>query len=190
MTTTTQLFVGLSNGHVYQFNLALLVERGPSVAATELMNDYLSMRVIPTTLLLDLFVIDLKGKSQLAIVELETTLSKESSHHSADTTASSVDNHENCSEAVSSPKPTSVRSNRSRSSSVSSAGAAPSKRMAAIGRAEYRHQENPHLIVSISLTGVSVSLSGYNVKLFSKEFKDFTIVRGEIIDSHRKCQVL
>lgn len=176
MTTATQLFVGLSNGHVYQFNLALLVERGPSIAVTELMNDYLSLHVIPSTPLLDMFIVDLKGKSQLAIVEIQDTFSKESSHHSAESTSVVDENNE-----ISSPKPSSIKSS---TSSVASTGNVPSKRMAAIGKAEYRHQDNPHLIVCVSLTGISVVLSGFNVKLFSKEFKDFTVVRGEIVESH------
>jgi hypothetical protein len=175
MTTTTQLFVGLSNGHVYQFNLSLLIERGPSIAATDIMNDYLSLRVIPSTPLLDMLIIDLKGKSQLAIVELLSgSLSKQNSQHSS--TAESVVEDEL------SPKPSSIVSNNSSVASNNSA----SKRMAAIGKAEYRQQENPHFIVCISLTGISIVLSGFNVKLFSREFKDFTIVRGEIVESHRK----
>lgn len=170
MTPNTQLFVGLSNGHVYQFNLAMLVEKGPSIASTDLMNDYLLLRLTPETPLLEMHVIDLKGKSQLALTELE--LVKENSQNST----------ESLPEDEASPKPSSVVSS---SSSVVSANT--SKRMAAIGKAEYRQQENPHFIVCISLTGINVVLSGFNVKLYSKEFKDVTIVRSEIIQSHSKC---
>ncbi|KAI9273991.1 WD40-repeat-containing domain protein [Helicostylum pulchrum] len=132
MTPTTQLFVGLSNGHVYQFNLSLLIEKGPSIASTDLMNDYLTLRLTPDTPLLEMLIIDLKGKSQLALNILEPTLSKENSHHSTD----SVPDDE------SSPKPSSIVS----SSSGSAVSANTSKRMAAIGKAEYRHQDKPHLI--------------------------------------------
>lgn len=170
MTPNTQLFVGLSNGHVYQFNLALLVEKGPSIAATDLMNDYLLLRVTPETDLLEMHIIDLKGKSQLALSELE--LVKENTQHSTDSLSP---------EDETSPKPSSVLSS---SSSVVSANT--SKRMAAIGKAEYRQQENPHFIICISLTGINVVLSGFNVKLFSKEFKEVTVIRGEIIHSHSK----
>lgn len=173
MTATTQLFVGLNNGHVYQFNLALLVERGPSIAATDIINDYLSLRVTPETTLLDMHVIDLKGKSQNATVELFTPLSKESSQHSSESVEDEM-----------SPKPSSITSSNSVVSNNTS------KRMVAIGKAEYRHQDNPHFLVYISLTGVSTVLSGFNVKLFVKEFKDFTVVRSEIVNSHSKLSKL
>lgn len=170
MTPTTQLFVGLSNGHIYQFNLAMLVEKGPSIAATDLMNDYLLLRVTPETDLLEIHIIDLKGKSQLSTSELE--LVKESTQSSA----------ESLPEDEASPKPSSVVSSNS---SVVSANA-PSKRMAAIGKAEYRQQENPHFIICVSLAGINVVLSGFNVKLFSKEFKDVKVIRSEVIHSHSK----
>ena len=168
MTPTTQLFVGLSNGHVYQFPLALLIERGPSIASTEMMNEYLSLRVIPNTILLDMHVVDIQGAThQTSVIETEAPLSKTVSHHSTESGDDEL-----------SPKPSSVISNSSAASS------SPSKRMAAIGKAEYRHQENPHFIVCISSTSINTVLSGFNVKLFSKEFKDFTVVRGEIVKSH------
>lgn len=170
MTPTTQLFVGLSNGHVYQFDLSLLVEKGPSIAATDLINEYLTLRVIPETTLIDMHVIDLKGKSQQATTEMIAPLTKESSHHSSE----SVDDEL-------SPKPSSIVS-----SSSSVASNSTSKRMAAIGKAEYRHQDNPHFIVCVSLTGVCIVLSGFNVKLFAREFKEFTVVRSEIVQSHSK----
>lgn len=176
MTPTTQLFVGLSNGHVYQFDLSLLVEKGPSIASTDLMNEYLTLRVIPDTTLIDMHIIDLKGKSQQATTELTVPapLTKESSHHSSESAEDEL-----------SPKPSSIVSNNSSVSSNST-----SKRMAAIGKAEYRHQDNPHLIVCVSLTGVSIVLSGFNVRLFGREFKEFTVVRSEIVQSHSKSLFL
>jgi hypothetical protein len=189
---TTHLFVGLSNGHVYQFNLALL-EKGV-IIPSEGLNEYLSLRTTPTAPLIDIHVIDLKGKSQTALTEellpptatteeeassattKKAALTKEISKHSTDTIA----------EEELSPKPSSIASS-SASSGVSSTTTpnVTSKRMAAIGKAEYRYQENPHLVVCISSKSINVYLSGYNVKLFSKEIaKDIKIVRGEIIEAH------
>lgn len=173
MTPNTQLFVGLSNGHVYQFNLAMLIERGPSIASTDLMNDYLLLRVTPESPLLEIHVIDLKGKSQSALTELE--LVKETSKQSS----------ESLPEDEASPKPSSVMSSGSSVVSVNT-----SKRMAAIGKAEYRQQDNPHFIISVSVTGINVILSGFNVKLFSKEFKEVNVIRSEIIQSHSKYKYI
>ncbi|KAI7897520.1 uncharacterized protein BX663DRAFT_533788 [Cokeromyces recurvatus] len=61
------------------------------------------------------------------------------------------------------------------------------KRIAAIGKADYRHQENPHLIIFVSTTGINVCLSGCNIKLFSKDFNQNTevkILKGEIVTSN------
>lgn len=194
MLVTTHLFVGLSNGHVYRFSLTLL-EKGITIPS-EGLNEYLSFRATSSPLV-DLLVIDLKGKSQTALTEeylsspIKTTeeelsssstttaasLTKEISTHSTDSNvATSV-------EDGTSPKPSSIVSTNT-SSTISSTNIT-SKRMAAIGKAEYRHQENPHLIICISSNSINVVLSGYNVKLFSKEVaKDSKIVRGEIVEAH------
>jgi hypothetical protein len=196
MIITTQLFVGLSNGHVYQFSLALL-EKGVTIPS-EGLNEYLSLRATPAATLVDLHVIDLKGKSQTALTEelpsptttveqesaslaataKKSALTKENSKHPTDSTAATVEDE-------SSPKPASIASSTASSAVSSTSTNITSKRMAAIGKAEYRHQENPHLIVCISSKGINIVLSGYNVKLFSKEIpKDVTIVRGEIVEAH------
>ncbi|RCH91005.1 hypothetical protein CU098_005479 [Rhizopus stolonifer] len=56
--------------------------------------------------------------------------------------------------------------------------------MAALGKPEYRYQDVPHFIICISSAVVSVYLSGFNVKLFSREFGGVSIVQSEIVKKH------
>ncbi|KAK4514310.1 uncharacterized protein ATC70_001902 [Mucor velutinosus] len=187
MAISTQLYVGLSNGHIYQFNLATLDKVTP-----ETLNEHLSMRVVPSGPVLDMHMIDLKGVSQSAlsqhVKEEQQKLSKQPSYNSSST-----------SDEETSPKPSSIISN---SSSVATSATAttsssnkdmPSKRMAAIGKGEYRQQEHPHLHVCISTYSVHIFLSGFNVKLFAREFNvnAAKIIRGQVVHSHQGvCLVL
>lgn len=180
LTQTAQLFVGLSNGHVYQFDLVTLLEKGLAITQENL-NDYLSFQL--NAPILDMHIIDLQGNSQAAITpaipkddasspsssvhrKKSNSLSKENSHQSSDSTAST--------EEQPSPKPSNGSNNGSQP---------PSKRMAAIGKGEYKQQENPHFIVIASPQSVSVYLSGYNVKLFYKQLitKEAQVVRSQVI---------
>lgn len=185
MAISTQLYVGLSNGHIYQFNLATLDKVTP-----ETLNEHLSMRVIPSGPVLDMHMIDLKGVSQSAlsqrVEEEQQKLSKQPSHHSSSN-----------SDEEASPKPSSIISNSSSvatsTTSSSNNKDVPSKRMAAIGKGEYRQQEHPHLHVCISTYSVHIFLSGFNVKLFAREFNvnAAKIVRGQVVHSHQGvCLVL
>ncbi|OAC99139.1 hypothetical protein MUCCIDRAFT_84089 [Mucor lusitanicus CBS 277.49] len=185
MAISTQLYAGLSNGHIYQFNLATLDKVTP-----ETLNEHLSMRVIPGGPVLDMHMIDLQGASQVALSqhseEEQQKLSKQPSHHSS-----------NASDEETSPKPSSIVSNSSSVATSTTTGSSkdmPSKRMAAIGKGEYRQQEHPHLHVCISTHSVHIFLSGFNVKLFAREFNATSaakIIRGQVVHSHQGvCLVL
>ncbi|CAO0796932.1 unnamed protein product [Mucor circinelloides] len=186
MAISTQLYVGLSNGHIYQFNLSTLDKVTP-----ETLNEHLSMRMIPSGPVLDMHIIDLAGVPQSALSqyvhEEQKKLSKQPSHHSSHN-----------SDEETSPKPSSIISNSSSVATSTTSSSAnnkdvPSKRMAAIGKGEYRQQEHPHLNVCISTNSVQVFLSGYNVKLFAREFNvnNAKIIQGQVVSWHQgTCLVL
>ncbi|KAI8984676.1 hypothetical protein BDF20DRAFT_816536 [Mycotypha africana] len=74
------------------------------------------------------------------------------------------------------------------SSSVSSSSTVISKRMIAIGKGEYQRQQNPHLLICTSTRSISVFMTGYNIKLVSKELNETSIVHSEvIITQHGSC---
>lgn len=189
MAISTQLYVGLINGHVYQFNLSTLDKFTP-----ETLNEYFSMRINPPGPLSDMHIIDLKGASQSALTQYfeeeqqqqqQKKPSRQPSQHSS--------NH---SDDEASPKPSSIISNGSSvatTNTSSNNNNVPSKRMAAIGKGEYRQQEHPHLKICISINSVQVFLSGFNVKLFTREFPATAakIIRGQVVKSHQGvCLVL
>ncbi|CEP12483.1 hypothetical protein [Parasitella parasitica] len=186
MAISTQLYVGLSNGHVYQFNLSTLHK----VTAGTL-NEYLSLRMIPSGPLIDMYMIDLNGNSQSASTQYvqeghQQKLAKQPSHHPSNESEDEV-----------SPKPSSIISNSSstttsNTSSVNNSNV-PSKRMAAIGKGEYRQQEHPHFSICITDNSIQIFLSGYNVKLFAREFAASPkIVRSQVVKSGQQgvCLVL
>ncbi|KAI8987109.1 hypothetical protein BDB01DRAFT_719971 [Pilobolus umbonatus] len=172
MSISTQLFVGLGNGHVYQFNASSFEK---TVITQENINDYLAFSLHPSGPILQTFAVNLKGESQEAIKILSKpleqhqlpeeeakALSKESSQNSSSSEKEDQIPKPNTNTQIPLYKDT-------------------SKRMAAIGKAEYRYQDDPHLIIFVTKTTAQVMLSGYNVKLFSKEFRDEHILQSQII---------
>jgi hypothetical protein len=185
LAITTQLYVGLSNGHVYQFDLTSL-EQGLTVTQEKL-GDYLTLQMTTFAPVSEIHIIDLKGNSQAATapfvevhesppptpIKKSTALSKESSRQSSDSGETE--------EAT--PKTASIASNNSNTAPTN----VPSKRMAAIGKGEYKQQESPHFIITVSPHSISVFLSGYNVRLFFKQLsKETEVIRSEIIKSNGK----
>ncbi|CAO3690059.1 unnamed protein product [Rhizopus stolonifer] len=172
---TPQLFICLSNGHVYQFSVLLLLS-GVSID-----NLGTHLCIYASASLLNLHVVDFMGEPQLAISEIiqdedeheipkRMDLQKENSHHSLPS--------DSIEEPVLSPATPSIKSSNSSGVSFTS------KRMAALGKPEYRYQDVPHFIVCVSSAAASVYLSGFNVKLFSREFGDVSIVQSEIVKKH------
>ncbi|KAI9484263.1 MAG: hypothetical protein EXX96DRAFT_537532 [Benjaminiella poitrasii] len=135
---TTQLYVSLSNGHVYSFDLSL-IRKGLKVTRENL-NTHLAFKL----------------DSQLS--DPSASVPDGQSPFATDLNcAGNITDHNT------------------------------SKRMAAIGKADYRHQENPHMIIFVSINCVNIYLSGFNIKLYSKEViqnQETKIVRGQIVSSN------
>lgn len=182
MKATPQLFICLSNGHTYQFSVLLLL----SGISIDNLGAHLCLQA--SNNFTNMHIIDLKGETQLAISEKieeedeiealrKTELQKENSQHSLPS--------DHTEDAIVSSTATSITSNNSSSISFTNM---TSKRMMAFGKPEYRQQDNPHFIICVSSTAVHVYLSGFNVKLFSKVFKEVTIAQSEIVQKHSKWE--
>jgi hypothetical protein len=183
MAISTQLIVGLSNGHVYQFDLLNLMK--PQHQQTEP-----SVKLQPAVSVLETHIIDLKGNSQIAIhtelkeppeVPVKSPLSRTPTTKTKSSTSSSQGNSPESS--------TDELNTRQRAASVSSVGS-NSKRMVAIGKSDYRQQENPHFIIYTCPTAVQIVLAGFNVKLFNRVFKDIQIIKTQVVQSFGKGSML
>lgn len=174
-----QLFICLGNGHIYQFSILLLLS---SVSIDDI-RQHLCIKASPP--LLNMHVIDLKGTLQVTIsdkiIEEEEDVVSRSD---IITKEHSPVSHEISDDTSSSQKAASTISTGSSGLSLSNIS---SKRIAALGKAEYRQQDNPHFIICVSAHAVNVYLAGFNVKLYSREFKEFSIVQSEIVQNYSKC---
>ncbi|CEI89980.1 hypothetical protein RMCBS344292_04316 [Rhizopus microsporus] len=177
-----QLFICLGNGHIYQFSILLLLS---SVSIDDI-RQHLCIKASPP--LLNMHVIDLKGTLQVTIsdkiIEEEEDIVSRSD---IITKEHSPVSHEISDDTSSSQKAASTISTGSSGLSLSNIS---SKRIAALGKAEYRQQDNPHFIICVSAHAVNVYLAGFNVKLYSREFKEFSIVQSEIVQNYTSSSCL
>ncbi|KAI9245254.1 hypothetical protein BY458DRAFT_529000 [Sporodiniella umbellata] len=166
---TPHLFICLSNGHVYQFSVLLLL----SGVSIDNMSTHLC--IYASASLLDLKIIDINGEEKSATSEViseddEVETQNDNSQHPLP--SDTVDEN-----TVSFSSP-SIKSTNSSGVSFTS------KRMAALGKSEYRQQDNPHFVICVSSLAVNVYLSGFGIKLFNREFKDSEIVQSQIVQKH------
>lgn len=173
-----QLFICLGNGHVYQFSMLLLLS---SVSIDDI-RQHLCIKASPP--LLNMHVIDLKGAVQVTISDKIIEEEDVANRSDIITKEHSPVSPEISDDTSSSQKAASTISTGSSSLSLSNIS---SKRIAALGKVEYRQQDNPHFIICVSAHVINVYLSGFNVKLYSRELKEFSIVQSEIVQNYSKC---
>ena len=162
MEISTQIFVGLSNGHIYQFDLFCLIDRGMSLLTScDKLNDYKVLHLHSG--LQNMSAVDLSGSllsssteakheiptkdstgsvlddsSKLGSTQEGQPLTKKSSYHSITTVSTAsiasdpVEGNANIS-----------RANSNASANSNSSGTIASKRMLAIGKGELKRKRKP-----------------------------------------------
>ncbi|KAI7867633.1 hypothetical protein BDF14DRAFT_1800222 [Spinellus fusiger] len=194
---TLQLYVGLSNGSAYHY----AVIAGPSDRTWVPVVTHVGHH--PT---IDLFVVDLKGhlKTTNAYAEpASPTINTTASTTMSDVESVSDPTLAPCSSSIHQAK--SIRSERSEPISLLRKSSRKSNKHGQMSetappvpkllggssvetRPEYRYQTDPHFVVLVTTTTLTVSLSGFHVKLFQSTIEELDgwqegdwIIRGQVV---------